>query len=246
MKRIYLIIALLIPYFSFAQVPDYTETDCNGNSRSIYDVGNSGKPLIIASKGFDCSICMGQAAAVRNFANDNTETVEVWAAMTYIYSSTEADCGAVDEWVDTYNWENIFAYPDIDEVWLANGTPTYYVIHPVSHAIAYEGPNFNLAKNTALNFVTVTGVNEAELSLEEFSIFSDGEMLQVSFGSDISGSAKFEILNIVGQQSAHFNVNVNRGTNRFTNVFSRSSGIYILKVTLNGKTTTRKFVVSNR
>lgn len=244
MKNLSLIIFLLLPYFSFAQVPDYTETDCNGITKSIYAVGDAGKPLIIASKGFDCSICMSQATTVRNFANDNLETVEVWAAMVYVYSNTESNCDAVDEWVENYNWENVFAYPDVDENWLANGTPTYYVIHPVSHAIAYQGPVFNLAKNTALNFVTVTDVADAELKLQDFTVYSDGETIRANFSSEISGVASMEVLNIVGQQTAIFNANINRGANRFTEGFSTTPGIYLFKVTLNGKTTMRKFVVT--
>src|SRR5688500_4452207 len=86
-----------------AQVADTSYTDCDGNTESIYGIIGQGTPLIIASKGLDCSICMGQAPGIQTFAADNP-TVRVWAAMNNKYSTAQPTCTGANDWETTYAW----------------------------------------------------------------------------------------------------------------------------------------------
>ncbi len=117
MKKLTFVFLLSFPALLFGQVDDRTENGCDGTARSVYQVGDEGKPLLIASDGLDCSICMNHAPDVRNFANDNQGTIEVWGAMSYLYSNAIPTCANVEQWNTAYNWTTIFTFVDLDEFW---------------------------------------------------------------------------------------------------------------------------------
>lgn len=188
-------ILLLLTTCIFGQIDDRTETNCQGESRSIYEVGDAGLPLLIASKGFDCGICQNQADEVAEFAASHQGMVEVWGALTYTYSSAIPTCTQVNNWVQTYFWEDVFSFPDTEEFWLESGTPRYYVINPFTHEIAYEGPSFNTASSVSLSLVTTSTVDDDYLDLD---IYYDGEAVRISSENNLTGT--LEILNVVGQK----------------------------------------------
>jgi len=129
-----------------AQVANRTETDCNNQSRSIYNVLSTGKALLIASEGLDCSICQSKAPGLQNWAASNSSQVEVWAAMTFTYSSNAPNCAQVNNWVSNYNWSDIFTFIDQNEFYFQSGTPIYWVYSPADSS--RQGPFGN--ENTAI------------------------------------------------------------------------------------------------
>lgn len=81
----------LIPIISFEQVQNYSYTDCGGYSENVYDIIGAGKPLLIASTGLDCSICMGDAPDVKTFSEQHPE-VRVWGAINNRYTTVQPTC----------------------------------------------------------------------------------------------------------------------------------------------------------
>jgi len=231
--------SILFAFSLSAQIEDRTETNCEGESRSIYQVGDEGKPLIIASKGFDCSICQGQADDVALFAAQNEGSIEVWGAMTYTYSSATPTCVQVNNWSETYNWTEIFAFPDVDEYWLEFGTPRYYVIHPETRMIVYEGSNFATAGNTALELALTTSVNDFDAE-PDVVIFHDGSTLR--FAADVSLQGRLRIFNLVGQEV--FNRVISQTKGEFQSFeFSGNEGVYIVSFESNNLRFSRKIFV---
>ena len=154
------LLAIALSAMAFGQaIDDRTETNCEGESRSVYDIAATGMPIIVASKGFDCSICISQANEVAEFANENVWSIQVWGAMKYTYSSAIPDCDDVNAWVDTHSWDNVFSFPDPDGHWAWLGTPYYQVIDPSTLEIAYEGPNFTNATIIAQGLTTLRTSN---------------------------------------------------------------------------------------
>jgi hypothetical protein len=143
-----------------AQTPDHSYTDCDGTTESIYALLAQGRPLLIASAGYDCSICMGEAGAVRDFAAQHPQ-VRVWGAMNYKYSGAVPECPAFYNWRTAYWWDNIFMFNDVDDDWQDVGYPAYYVISPADSLIVYQGANLNAAQAAALALVATSAPRAA-------------------------------------------------------------------------------------
>ena len=242
MKTLYTLIGLFIFIGVQAQVQDRTETDCDGVSKSIYETLEAGKPIIVASKGLDCSICMNQADNVADFANENVGNVEVWGAMTFRYSSAIPTCDQVNGWIDNYDWDNVFTFSDADEYWVTFGVPFYYLIDPATQEIVYEGPSFSTASNQALGLITV-GIEENE-SVDQFLLYSSANELVIEIGSELAGTAELEVFDILGKEQYNNEVNITPGNTMIRFPFSSNEGIYIANLTFEGQTYSKKFLVN--
>lgn len=225
-----------------AQVPNRTETNCAGFERSIYQVGDLGKPLIVASKGLDCSICMNGAPAVAAFAEAHFDEIEVWGAMSNLYNPAEPTCPGVGNWVETYAWNSVFAFRDLDEYWVGQGFPTYYVIHPTTHEIIYEGPNWTLATDAAMDHVL--GIYDAASIEDAITVYATGGELKLSIIGLESGTYKMDVYNLSGLRVADFQTSVYADHKDFSIPFSGGDGIYILRIVKDGEQATKKFLVA--
>lgn len=162
----------------FAQVADYTAVDCQNDSMSIYQVLATGKPLLIASEGTDCSVCKNKAPGLEAWAANNATKVQVWAAMTKTYSSTNPNCQELNSWITTYNWSTIFTFVDAQKRWRDQGTPRYYVYDPRDSSLAYNGFDEALAQQTALNISAQTlSVPLKQTSLKEVKLQQGKKMI---------------------------------------------------------------------
>ncbi len=167
MKKLYLALLFGASVALSAQVADKSVTDCNSTTKSIYTALATGKPLVVASKGFDCSICQGAASPLQNWASQNPG-VQVWGAMTFNYSGNTPTCSNVSSWVGQYNWNNIFTFIDDTRHWYKFGTPRYYVYDPSDSTIAYEGANQSTALSTAEGLAATVG--QPEVTQKPFSV----------------------------------------------------------------------------
>ncbi|MEQ8909665.1 MAG: T9SS type A sorting domain-containing protein [Vicingaceae bacterium] len=160
MKQLAFIFSILFSIVLQAQPLDTTVTDCNNNSKSIQAVLSTGKAILIAHKGVDCSICVAAAPALQTFAAQNSAKVEVWGAMTYKYSPNvfSNPCDTTTNWKINYGWTDIFTFPDNNRAWFSSGTPRYYVYSPRDSSIVYSGSNQTQASNRAIAESTV-GLN---------------------------------------------------------------------------------------
>ncbi|MCA1762868.1 MAG: T9SS type A sorting domain-containing protein [Flavobacteriales bacterium] len=235
---------MLAAVVSTAQVPDRMETNCDGETRSLHATLDAGLPVIVASKGFDCSICVNQAETVGDFADAYQGQIEVWGAMTYTYSSTEPTCDVTENWVSNYGWNNIFAFPDVEEYWLELGTPRYYVIAPETREVVYEGSNFSTATENATALLSLS-TSELLNSPGDLKIYANNEGLQVHLNVPISGQVRMEVSDILGGQVHAFSKNLVKGDNRFTEPFNQNQGIYILRISADGKSTAKKFILQD-
>ncbi len=237
MKRFYtaLLCIALLPLG--AQVADKSVTDCAGTTKSIHGILGSGKVLVVASKGLDCSICKNSAPDVQNFAAQNVGTIEVWGAMTFTYSSNTPSCSQVDNWVNTYNWSDVFAFVDSDRHWFKTGTPRYLVYDPSDFSIAYTGASRSTAFQTAINLANSVGI-------EAWSI-QDIEIVNIPGGMDInnlSDGAFFSLYSLTGKVVKEGVVDSN---NKHISTQDFNSGIYLLMLqTEAGTKTVRKIFVN--
>jgi ribosome maturation factor RimP len=234
------LIVLCLPGMAGAQIPDRTETDCDGVSRSIYEVLDQGTPLIIAAKGFDCSTCMGHAPGVAAFSQTYAGQIEVWGAMNYLYNPATPTCLAVENWNNAYNWTNIFTFADVADFWLGTGLPIYRVVNPETKEVAYQGPNWNTASAMAIELLLSMGISEP-LRLENSYVNAFGENLKLFLEGAETGKLNFRVLNMLGQQIAQHEMVVTEEKQQFDLPFYQETGVYLFQITQNDRTISGKF-----
>ena len=236
MKSFYAI-AFALSFFSLnAQVADKTVTDCSGTSNSIYAVLGSGKVLVVASKGVDCSTCKGSAPQVQTFASQNKGTIEVWGALTYAFNSNNPTCTQVNNWVSTYNWTDIFTFADTDRHFYKTGTPRYIVYDPSDSTVAYSGPNRTQAFQVAQSLASSVGSVEENLS--ELSIINFRGGIEVI---NLTDRTTYELFDITGKnvdsgvlmpsEGKIYTENFNQGI--YLIRFETTSGITVRKIYMN-------------
>src|SRR6056297_2650578 len=237
----YTLLILLIPQIGSAQVEDRTETSCDGAMRSVHQVGDEGKPLIIATKGLDCSTCMNSAPTVGDFAESYAGQIEVWGAMTNLYASDDATCPEISDWESAYGWTNIFTFPDVAEYWVeGGGLPDYRVIHPETHEQVYLGPLWNSARDAALELLSLSVAN-INNGIQKLSVVARDGQLNLWIDGGMPGDLQIEVLTIIGQRVAQFQTNITSGTQRLEFPFSEKEGVYLLRAVQEGQPVVRKF-----
>ncbi len=241
MKSLLTASILIIYCISFAQITPNYYTDCDSNTESIYGIVGQGTPLIIASNGFDCSICMSHAPNVKAFAEAHPE-IRVWGAMGYKYSGAQPTCTGVNQWESDYAWTAIFMFADVNKDWEGVGYPTYYVISPVDSTIQYEGSSFAQASAKALEFAPTGIVEKTRVKL---SVFYDAlsHNLQLNYSGDEQIKTVM-LTNLTGQVVFELPVYTNERLLRIPLTGNISSGMYLVFLRgENGKMHSGKVIV---
>jgi hypothetical protein len=223
-------IFLLQGYILSAQNLNVSYTDCNGATQSVYEVLGTGKVLLVASKGLDCSICMSQAPANETYAAANNGRVVVWGAMSKRYSQNAPTCMELNNWKNSYNWNNIFMFVDADKNFEGQGYPTYYVITPVDSTIYYTGNSFTnaSAKATALAdslglFVSVNNHSKTEAIQINFA----NKNIIVSAENDMQ--LPVTIIDVSGKIVYTENAFIKSQEQKIINISHLNNGIYFIK-----------------
>lgn len=217
-----------------------TVYDCNANSKNIYTTLATGKSVIVAHKGVDCSICRSAAPGWQTWAAANSTNVEVWGAISYTYSSSAANftnnsCLLTNNWKATYSWNDIFTFPDSNRLWVQASSPRYYVYSAVDSSIVYQGPNSSIARSMALAQSTV-GIQKK--ILQDAKIFVTNELLNLE--NVPQNIEKISIYNTNGQLV--LNQFITRGYEQI-NISGFKKGVYIVRFSSdNGNFESRKLV----
>lgn len=213
--------------------------DCSNNSNSIYSELASGKSLIVASEGFDCSICRSKAAAWGTWATNYTPVVSVWGAMTNTYNSNTPSCSMLYNWVSTYNWVDIYTFIDSSQYFFATGTPRYLVYSPADSSLIYQGSNEVQARTLAIN-ASQSGLGLSQSrSLESISFYINKGALH--FSAVPSENILVEIYNLTGQKEKIQKVSKDNAVLPLNDL---AKGIYLMRLSSKGQAITRKIVLS--
>ena len=225
-----------------AQAPlNKTVYDCDSNSKNIQDVLGTGKALIIAHKGVDCSICKSSAGPLQTWAAANKSKVEVWGAMSYRYNpnSFKPECQKTKDWDSTYAWNDIFAFADSSRSWAASSSPRYYVYSAIDSTIVFQGSSRTVAQDSALNHSTiVVGLNELSAAEQIKVVYNAG---QIELKNLPEKTIELFVYNLNGkliEKRRDFNLSTSINTAGF------EKGIYILQLrTKDGFTINKKLFI---
>lgn len=237
MKHYYLIFSFFLYLGSQAQVADYTVTSCQGSQQSIHQVLGTGKALIVASEGFDCSICASKAPGWGSWATANSSKVAVWGAMTLTYSNNIPTCAQLSNWVSNYNWSAIYTFIDSNEYFFEAGTPRFMVYSPVDSSLVYTGASESQARAAALS--ASNAVSLQENTLENLQFYYANGVLQ--FKKVPSGNTMVEIYNLTGKKERVFTLRKDRKEYVLSDL---PKGIYLMRLSNQSSAITRKIVIS--
>lgn len=233
MKKIYSLLAVsmfVIAPTMAQQVENFTEVSCEEESRTLHDVLDSGKVVLVASSGFDCGICMNHAQDMVAIADTYEASLEVWAGKVNIYNQDDPTCENIDGWRNTFEWDNIFMFLDEDEHWFIGGTPVYYVIDPENKEVFYQGssmPQVKAALQTLIGFGL--SVDETNLQEEHFSLSMIENQIHANVHTNRAEEASFVLYDINGRLLFQENITLNSGENRLNMNLGKefSKGIYL-------------------
>ncbi len=239
MKKILTLVLSLSFILLQAQVMNRSVEDCNNTVNSIYAELSTGKALIVASDGFDCSICRSKASAWGTWASNNSQQVSVWGAMTNTYSANTPDCTMLNNWVSTYSWNDIYTFIDSSQYFFEFGTPRYSVYSPVDSSLIYQGSNEGQARNLALN-ASQSGLSlRQNRSLETISFYIKSSVMH--FSAVPEGNILVEVYNLTGQKEKTQKVSKDNAVLPLNDL---AKGIYLMRLSRRGQTITRKIVLS--
>jgi hypothetical protein len=213
--------------------------DCSNNTNAIYTELATGKSLIVASEGFDCSICRSKASAWGSWATNNTQQVSVWGAMTNTYSSNTPNCTMLGNWVSSYNWSDIYTFIDSSQYFFAFGTPRYTVYSPLDSSLIYQGSNEGQARTLALNASQSNLSLRQNRSLEGINFYINKGTLH--FSAVPSENILVEIYNLTGQKEKVQKVSKDNAVLPLNDL---EKGIYLMRLSSKGQAITRKIVLS--
>ena len=243
MKRfIPLVLLIILPLFSLAQVANKTQVGCMGETANTWMSLANGKALLIASEGFDCPICQSTATSLGTFATNHTAEVTVWGAMTYLYTSGTPTCDQLSTWVQNHGWQQMFNFIDADQFWFNQATPRYIVVDPADSSIAYDGASMQDATNTALSISTATGLEPVDNSANFKTYVQDGQLV-VSPGKNPGNESYVSVFDITGKQLAHHKLQ-NTSNQQFIHLpAGMRSGLYLLRFNTSFGTIARKIYI---
>lgn len=225
MKKLYTLLFSFFVLSVSAQVANVSVSDCYNNMTSIYGVLATGKVLVVASDGLDCSICKSKAPALQNWAAQNKTKIQVWGAMTYTYSNNNATCSGINAWVGNYGWSDIFAFADVNRHWFMSGTPRYTVYSPLDSTLAYQGFDESLALSTALQIAGNTTVGLSEISQKPFYVSQSSGAVQLH--NLPKGMNEIKVISLTGRVVKSTTI-TNMDGNSVINSSDLNAGVYLV------------------
>ena len=224
---------------AFAQtVPDASFTDCNGNSKTVYQALAAGKVLVVANAGTNCGICQSHAPGVATLANGNLNSIEVWGSIT-TKTGGNPGCGALNSWVSTYSWTNVFSFLDSYKYWFVAATPRYTVIDPADSSIAYAGGNWTTAQNTATQLANSIGIKELPLVS---GVYVSNSLLRLSLNEAVT-NGQVKMYDITGALLEQWQFSAEGKSIELPLSTSYNRGIYLLHIVINGKSDVKKVML---
>ena len=171
MKRFFLILSLCVFSLANAQngllngtgyAPNFTVTDLNGNTHTIYDYLDSGYVMVLELMSVSCGHCQSHAAGTENSYLANGPSGTNVARFLGLEVNPSTDSAAVANFASTYN----VTFPIANNVsptainYQLYYTPGYYVIYP-----DYTYTTICAASCvTAQNYITIEGLLNASIA----------------------------------------------------------------------------------
>lgn len=121
MKKIITTIVISISFSTFSQIPNWTETSCNGNNYEMYNELANGNVVILDFSAIWCTPCTiitPELQTIWENYGEGTLGVMVFDFLTQDQSTNEADCLDMDFWESNLSLTYPgFANPNVNSIY---------------------------------------------------------------------------------------------------------------------------------
>lgn len=266
MKKILLsLYALLVAFNLQAQIgataPDFTLVDINGDTVNLYEILDAGLIAVVDVSATWCAPCwtLHQSHALKELHEkhgpDGSNQLRV---MFYEGDAATTLADLKGTGTNTKgDWVTGVPYPIFNEspltldlgIWAPQGFPTVNIINPSDKKIvgdswdltSYDGQVTKIESTTGIDLVdAVTGLETLEQTA--FSVYPNPTSERFYIQSDdFTGVVSVTIFNLLGQAVLQDQV---ADSSHGIDVSSLKKGSYLLRISNNGKETTRRLVIA--
>jgi len=215
MKKLLLLLSVFTFTFSNAQTamnsavgyaPDFTVSDVNGTSHTLYNYLDSGYVMVLELMSVSCGHCIQHAAGTENSYITNGPSGSNAARFLGLEVNASTNNTAISNFANTYG----ASFPIANNIspsgigYMLYGTPTYYVVYPdrsytticgyncvtanssstieskLNTAIAYWPPTLGCTDPIALNYDSLANLDDGSCDYSSYTI----ETVGMSFSPD--------------------------------------------------------------
>lgn len=244
---------------SFGQTyaTDFTATDCNSVSHSLFSELNNGKIIVLVWI-MPCGSCISDAIAaydaVQSFAVSHPGKVKMYL----IDDFGNASCATLGAWATTNGVTPDAIFDNVGVLINENdygggGMPHVVVVGGVDHKIFFnvkDGSNNQIPITNAINeAINPTGIGEANQIIENLQLFPSpaNEKLTLNYNMNTSGEVKVSITNIQGAVIKGISLPKQNAGSHTMNIdlSSIGNGVYFLELNAAEKKQVSKFTIAH-
>ncbi len=232
--------------------PDFTATDCNGNSVNLYSQLNAGK-VVVLNWVMPCGACVGPSLTAYN-------VVQSFASPDVVYylidDMSNTNCTQLGTWADNSNIgsnRTEFSTSAIVETnYGGTGMPHVAVVGP-NHTFYFNGLNAAAGNATAIqnaiSSALATGINQpvATSPAMKASWSAGIKAVMIQYNVSETGSVTLDIMNELGQSVSKKEITSQSKGNYSVSMDlgKPGKGLYFVRMTNGSHSETVKFSISN-
>lgn len=228
--------------------------DCNGVSHDLYADLDSGKAVILHFFMASCASCPPPAQKIQAMANHILATYPGMITAYAMPFNNSVSCPTTASWVSS-NRLSLYAPYDSGAAQVAHyggfGMPTVVLLGGADHHVMFSTLSFSTSDTTIMrdsilrlfNPTAPTVINELPSSVASFSVFpnpaNDNVSIQLSMKE--TSNISIDILDLSGRKvMTVLDERQNGMLSKQVNTSSLSNGNYIVRLLVNGQTSTQK------
>lgn len=248
-----LLFAMFVGIAAFSQtVPDFTATDCSGNSHNLYTELNAGKVIVLVWV-MPCGACTGPALTayniVQSYANPNV-------VYYLIDDAANTSCTSLSSWASGAsvgsNRTTFSTSAIVESQYGGVGMPHVAVVGTSNHTYFFNALNSAAGNSTgiqnAINAALATGINETGNNAFQLSVLPSptAQTVKVTYSLKETTNVTLDIINEVGQSVIKKEQGKQAAGNYSSDIDLNKSaaGVYFMRFTAGNHTQTVKFTIA--
>ncbi len=259
-KSILLSAALLIGVtISKAQTArQFSGLDCSNNSVDLFADLDAGKAVVIFFYMPNCGSCPPPAQKIQTMANNiNALYPGMVKGYAFPYNNTTT-CAVSTAWTTSSSVDQFYTAMDSGATMVAYyggfGMPTVVLVGGLDHRTMFSTLSFSTSDTTIMRdsimalYSQLNGVNQISSVVSRFAVFPNPATDMININVDLNETTDLliDIADITGKQVALVMDEKSSGiVSKQFDTNSLANGSYLVRLTINGKTTTRKLTVNH-